>query len=77
MERRKERLLLSKAAASGFAVMITMDNGVAYQQNISTLPVTVVILSAHSNDIDDLRPLIPQLLQALNAPIPSTIVRIG
>ena len=57
--------------------MITMDNGVAYQQNISTLPVTVVILSAHSNDIDDLRPLIPQLLQALNAPIPSTIVRIG
>ncbi len=50
--------LLRRAADNGFDVMLTFDNGVQYQQNLQTLPVAVIIMSAPSSDIEDLRPLI-------------------
>lgn len=59
--------LLAKAAAAGFDAMITLDSGVAYQHNIAALPVAVIVLKAPSNDMDDLLPLIPQLLKALSS----------
>jgi predicted nuclease of predicted toxin-antitoxin system len=73
----KNGLLLAQAAASGFDVMITMDSGVPYQQNLATIPLAVVVLSAVSNDIDDLRPLIPRLLEALKVLSPKSVVRIA
>ncbi len=54
-----------------------MDSGVEYQQNVATLPLSVLILSAASNDIDDLTPLVPRLLIALDNLKPKSIVRIG
>lgn len=73
----KNGVLLSNAAASGFAALVTMDSGVEYQQNVATLPLSVLILSAASNDIDDLTPLVPRLLIALDNLKPKSIVRIG
>ena len=67
--------LLVRAAATGFDVMITMDSGVLYQQ--SSLPLAVIVLKAASNDMDDLRPLIPSLLEALRTISGRNIVEIG
>ena len=53
-----------------------MDNGVAYQQNLSALPIAVVILTAASNDIDDLTPLAPALLAGLSRLKPRSIMRV-
>jgi predicted nuclease of predicted toxin-antitoxin system len=50
-----------------FDAFITVDNNLAYQQNLSTLPVAVVVLRAASNKIEDLRPLLPGLLATLAA----------
>jgi len=72
----KNGVLLARAAASGFDVMVTMDSGVPYQQNLAALPVAVVVLSAVSNDVDDLRPLIPKLLEALRTLVPKSVIRI-
>jgi hypothetical protein len=72
----KNGALLAAAAREGFEAFITMDNGVAYQQNPTALPVSVVILSAASNDIDDLLPLIPALQQCLAALSPRSIARV-
>jgi predicted nuclease of predicted toxin-antitoxin system len=68
--------LLAQAAAAGFDVMVTMDSGVAYQQNLATLPVAVIVLTAASSDIADLRPLVPRLLQAIGSIAPRTIIAI-
>ncbi len=73
----KNGALLAQAAASGFDVMVTLDNGVAYQQNVSRLPMAIVVLGAPSNDIDDLRPLVPKLLAALSTITPKTLIRVG
>lgn len=73
----KNGLLLTLAGAAGFDVMITKDSGVPYQQNSVTLPIAVVVLKAESNDIEDIRPLIPGLLEALDHVVPRTIVWVG
>jgi len=72
----KNGALLQRAAADGFDVMITMDSGVRYQQNVTALPIAVMIVSAASNDIDDLRPLLPQMLRRLDSLTPKTVSRV-
>lgn len=48
-----------------FDAFVTVDRHLAFQQNPNILPVAVVILRAASNKIEDLRPLLPQLLSTL------------
>ena len=67
--------LLARAAAAGFDAMLTKDTKLQYQQSPVDLPLAVVVLRAPSNDIDDLRPLEPDLLRALAALPPKTVVR--
>ena len=59
-----------------FDVFLTADQNLRYQQNLSALPVAVAVLVAKSNRIQDLRPLIPELLGALSALQPRTLVQI-
>lgn len=68
--------LIQRAANDGFDAMLTMDDGVEYQQNLATLPIAVVILEATSNDFDDLKTLLPTLKDALAALKPRSIVRV-
>ena len=48
-----------------FDAFITVDSHLAYQQDLSALPVALVVLRAPSNKIEDLRPLLPSLLAVL------------
>jgi hypothetical protein len=73
----KNGRLLTRAVNAGFDVMVTMDDGVAYQQNIATLRLSVIVLEAVSNDIDDLRPLLPRLRKTIKSAKPGTVQRIG
>jgi hypothetical protein len=72
----KNGKLLQQAAANGFDVMVTMDDGVAYQHNLIKLPVSVCILHAPSNDLDDLLPLVPRLLERLASIAPCSVGRV-
>ena len=69
--------LLSQAAAKGFDVLVTKDQGLEYQQNLTSLPLAVVVLRAKTNKIDDLRPLVPALLAGLSSLSPRSLIRIG
>ena len=72
----KNGALIARSAEEGFEAFVTMDNGVAYQQNIASLPMAVVILTAASNDMTDLLPLVPDLLLCLARLKPRTIARV-
>ena len=52
-------------AAAGFDALITVDKNLPYQQNISKLPVAVLVLDAASNELPYLLPLVPALEHAL------------
>ena len=53
---------LLRLASSQFDALLTVDQGIEYQQDLSGLSLGLVILLGESNDIDDLRPLLPGAL---------------
>ncbi len=56
--------LLTLAAAE-FDGFITTDRNLAFQQNIQQFKIGVIVLEARSNRLDELRRLVPALLEAL------------
>lgn len=62
---------------SRFDAFITMDSNLAFQQNLETLPVAVVVLRARSNKTEDLRPLLPALLSTLASLKPGELPVVG
>jgi predicted nuclease of predicted toxin-antitoxin system len=57
--------LLRKAVENGFDVLVTMDGNMVYQQDLSAYPIAVLVLHSRSNRLEDTRPLMPAVLQAL------------
>ena len=68
---------LLRLANGQFDALVTVDQGVEYQQNLSGLSISVVVMMAPSNDVDDLRPLLPSVQEALAKLRPGEIVRVG
>jgi len=68
---------LLRAAEGHFDALLTVDQSVKHQQNLTGLRIGVVIMAAASNDIDDLRPLVPAVLESLDSLQPGEIKRVG
>lgn len=64
-------------AATRFDVFLTMDQNLEFQQNLTTLPIAVLVLDAISNRIEHLQPRIPDLLAALQNLPPKTLPHVG
>ncbi len=64
-------------SVSQFDVFLTADQNLRFQQNLSKLPIAVVVLVAKTNRMNDLRPLIPELLRTLASLPPRTLVQVG
>jgi predicted nuclease of predicted toxin-antitoxin system len=72
----KNRVLL-KRASGAIDVFVTMDTNLEHQQNVSALPFGIVVVGAPSNRIQDLAPLIPDMLAALGRVRPGTVEHVG
>jgi Domain of unknown function (DUF5615) len=68
---------LLKLADGQFDALLTVDQGIEYQQNLSGLTISVVVMLAASNDVDDLRPLLPGVEQALTNLRAGEVSRVG
>ena len=55
--------LLSRAQGS-FDVLVTMDRNLNFQQNIAEFELGILLVIAHSNRMEHLRPLVPAILEA-------------
>lgn len=69
--------LLRRAAADGFSVFLTADQGIEFQQNLSGLEVGVVVLAARSNRMEHLQPLVPAVIDAVEKVQKGEVVRVG
>jgi hypothetical protein len=56
---------LLEVANSQFAVFLTVDRNLVTQQDLTGLRIAVIVLRARSNKIEDLGPLVPQVLALL------------
>ena len=63
--------------AGRFDAFVTVDKYLRYQQNLRGRPFRIVLLRAHSNALEHLVPLVPQLLVALNQMHPGDLRVIG
>lgn len=52
-------------AAKHFDVFVTVDRNLSFQQNLTALPIAVVVIRAKSNRLADLKLLVPDLLKAI------------
>ena len=64
-------------AATRFDVFLTMDRNLEFQQNPATLPIAILVIEALSNRIEHLRPLVPEILRALNSARPKSLRHVG
>ena len=69
--------LLQRAAMSAFDVLITADQNLEFQQNLTQAPLGVVVLVARSLALEDLRPLVPAALDAIGRVRPGEIIRVA
>ncbi|MGA2077540.1 MAG: hypothetical protein ABSH52_28970 [Terriglobia bacterium] len=66
------------AAASGkFDVLVTTDQRLSYQVNVSAFPIAVIALVAKRNKFESLVPLIPEFKAALAEAKPGEVRRVG
>ena len=68
---------LLRLAADSFDVLLTADRNLEHQQNLITLPISVVVLVAPANRIESLQALVPELLELLKAMPPRRLVHLG
>ena len=68
---------LLRKAKDRFDVLVTADQNIQYQQDLTMLPIPVVVLVAVNNRIETLRPLIPSLLAILLRTEPGQLLHVG
>jgi hypothetical protein len=68
---------LLRASEGRFDVFVTVDQNLAYQQNLAGSALAVLVLVAQTSDIDDLRPLVPRALDAIRTIRPGDVIRMG
>lgn len=64
-------------AAKNFDAFITVDKNLPYQQNTTSLPVSVLVLDAVSNELPYLLPLVPKLEAALSTLVKGSYVLVA
>jgi hypothetical protein len=74
---KKNGELLLLAEESGFQVLLTLDRGVEYEQNLKGREIAVILLSAKSNRLADLLPGIPAVLNALRSIRAGQLIRVS
>ena len=73
----KENGELLALAEEHFDVLVTIDKNIKYQQNMTGRNIAILIIRPASNDLDDIRPHVPNALVALQSLKPGQILEVG
>lgn len=66
-----------RLAEAKFEVFVTVDKGIRYQQNLSSTVLAFVVLRVRSNRLEDLLPLIDDVLAVLTSIKPGDVVQLA
>jgi hypothetical protein len=68
--------LLAAAEAAGFEVIVTTDQEIPYQQNLSLRQISMIVSCAPTNRLADLKRLLPDAIRALDSIKAGEVIRI-
>jgi len=74
--RLRNGVLLRAAVDAGFSVILTADSKLRHQQNLPKIGIAAVVVVHVRNRIEDLRPLIPRVVEALHRIQPGEVIEI-
>ena len=74
---KKNGELLALMAGAGFEVLLTVDQNLCHQQNLSASGVAVVVMVAPRNRLADLVPLVLKVESALSSIQAGDVVEVG
>jgi len=72
----KNGRLLEAAEAAGFDVLITVDQNIPDQQNLSQRSIAIVILCGRTNRLRDLEVLVPAAISAVRSIRAGDVIRV-
>jgi predicted nuclease of predicted toxin-antitoxin system len=64
---KKNGELLLAAELSGYDALLTVDQGIAHQQHSVRRKLSIILVRARTNQLEDLLPFVDAILKALNA----------
>jgi len=77
LKSRKNGELLRCAEAAGYNVLLTIDQGIPHQQPSGGRMISIILVRAPTNQLEDLLPLVTAILQALETIGPGQTIRIA
>ena len=69
--------LLRRAEAAGFDLFLTADQNLEFQQNLPQSGLCVVVVTAASNALEDIQPLVRSILAEIRRARPRRVIRVG
>ena len=69
--------LLKLMVAERFETLLTVDQNLPFQQNLRASGIGVVVVVARTNRVKELRPLMPQILDALGRVRAGELIKVG
>lgn len=73
---RKNGELLRRAEESGYDLLLTVDQGIAYQQRLFGKKIAILAIRARSNRMQDLLPMVYAINRAIGAIRPGELLRV-
>jgi uncharacterized protein YpbB len=67
---------LLAVAGERFDVLITIDKGIEYQQNLKKLPISILLLQSRSNRLEHLQQFVPVVQEALSKISPGEFIKL-
>jgi predicted nuclease of predicted toxin-antitoxin system len=59
--------LIKSASKNGFEVLISVDRNIEHQQNKANIPLAILVLSANTNRMESILPLMTKALEILES----------
>jgi hypothetical protein len=64
-------------AGQFFDALVTADRNLEFQQNVAAATVGIVVVVVHDTRVQTIRPLVPEILAALEMVEAGSVVRVG
>jgi len=68
---------LLELAEKEFDLFITVDRKISRQQDLTKFKIPVLLIRARTNRLEDIRPLVPELLKTLDGVKAGTLTTVG
>jgi hypothetical protein len=77
MGRHQNGQLLARAVSYGFGAFVTIDRNLSFQNHMATFEIALIVMGVRSNALEDVLPLVPELMTALANPVPRAVTFLG